>query len=269
MLLSYRMLLFKISRLTGRNRMTAVDEIALAGQLAEMMHRPHAAERVVADLMDHEHAVRRVALNAVRARCFACLTCCRPCCAAADAEPWLRHDAAWVVAEASSTAPNSVPRCAHGRPDAVAAGRGARAPDDALLQARVKARTALDALLKKSAAENQPQAGTGRGRRLCQRHGRPQQYGPAGNEPPHGRAAHGQQRAADLPPAATARGRAAHQFGGQDQDLAGLNRTGRPPASAAAPQARAHRRGGQRPVAAARAVGWPSTSQTRAASPAG
>ncbi|AOY93998.1 hypothetical protein BKK79_05930 [Cupriavidus sp. USMAA2-4] len=158
-MLSYRMLLFKISRLTGRNRMTAVDEIALAGQLAEMMHRPHAAERVVADLMDHEHAqVRRVALNAVRrARCFACPNLLPALLRRlADAEPWLRHDAAWVVAEGQFDGAElrAALRRLAGRTQLPQDAARARAfPDDALLQAQVKARTALDALLKKSAAE--------------------------------------------------------------------------------------------------------------------
>jgi len=159
MLLSYHMLLFRMSRLTGRGRMTAVDEIALAGQLAEMMHRPHVTERVVDELMGHEHPqVRRIAMNAVRrARCFdypglpvALLR------RLADQEPWLRHDAAWVIAEGGFDGAElraALRRLAGGLQLPRDAERARSFPNDAPLQAQVRARQALDALLKKSAAE--------------------------------------------------------------------------------------------------------------------
>lgn len=157
MQIRYRMLMYRMSRLAGQNNMTSVQEIGFATELAELVVKEGLAERVVADLFDHEDAqIRRIAVNAIRrtgrydvpglqAALIRRL---------ADAEPWVRHDAAWVMQD--SRMDGGLLRAALRRlagnvqlpQDAV---RAKSAPGDALLQAQVRARQTLDALLKKDA----------------------------------------------------------------------------------------------------------------------
>src|SRR5437879_2676258 len=66
-MLRYHILLFKMNRLAGRNKLSGVEEISLSGQLAEMVDSASTAARVIADLFDHANPqVRRIALNAIR-----------------------------------------------------------------------------------------------------------------------------------------------------------------------------------------------------------
>lgn len=158
MQLRYRMLVFKLSRMSAQERISAVDEIALAGQLAEMIDKPGMVERLVADLFDHGNGhVRRIALNAVRrAHGYrqadlrqALLRKLR------DPEPWLRHDAAWVLHESKMDSPEirAMLRQLAGPVQLPYDLTRARAnPSDALLQAQVRARQALDELLAKHTA---------------------------------------------------------------------------------------------------------------------
>lgn len=158
MQLRYRMLVFKLNRLTHQDRINAVEEIALAGQLAEQLEKPGMVERLVADLFDHENFhVRRIALNAVRrARGYqqadislALLRKLR------DPEPWLRHDAAWILQEAGLDSPHirAALRQLAGPVllpyDLI---RAKANPSDALLHAQVRARQALDVLLARQTA---------------------------------------------------------------------------------------------------------------------
>lgn len=157
MQIRYRMLAYKLSRLAGQNKLTSVQEIGFATELAELVVKEDLADRVVAELFDHEHPqIRRIAINAIRrtgrydvAGLQAALLR-----RLADAEPWLRHDAAWVVQEAGMD--GGLLRAALRRlagnvqlpQDAV---RAKSNPGDGLLQAQVRARQYLDALLKKDA----------------------------------------------------------------------------------------------------------------------
>ncbi|MGN5478994.1 hypothetical protein ACTMU2_24580 [Cupriavidus basilensis] len=56
-----------MNRLVGKGRLSSVEEVSLAGQLAEMIDSPDAAQRVLADLADHGNPqIRRITLNAIR-----------------------------------------------------------------------------------------------------------------------------------------------------------------------------------------------------------
>lgn len=157
MQIRYRMLVFKMSRLASQNKLTAVQEIGFATELAELVVKEGIAERVVLELFDDQHPqLRRIAINAIRrtgrfdvpglqSALLRRLT---------DPEPWLRHDAVWVMQEAAMD--GGLVRAGLRRlagsvqlpQDAV---RAKSNPGDALLQAQVRARQALDALLKKDA----------------------------------------------------------------------------------------------------------------------
>lgn len=158
MQLRYRMLVFKLGRLSRQERISPVDEIVLAGQLAEQLEKPGMVERLVADLFDHENAhVRRIALNAVRRAhgyrqadlAHALLR------KLADPEPWLRHDAAWILHEAGLDSPyiRAALRQLAGPVMLPYDLHRARAnPADGLLNAQVRARQALDVLLARQIA---------------------------------------------------------------------------------------------------------------------
>lgn len=158
-MLRYHILLFKMNRMVSRNKLSGVEEVSLAGQLAEMLDTQESAERVVSDLFDHANPqVRRIALSAIRrSRRFAA-----PSLAAAlvrrmaDAEPQLRHDAVWIVQESKMDGAElrAALRRLAGKVQMPWAAERARAnPSDLTLQAQVRARQTLDKLLEKSAAE--------------------------------------------------------------------------------------------------------------------
>ena len=158
MQLRYRMLVFKLNRLNPQDRVSAVEEIALAGQLAEQLEKPGMVERVVADLFDHDNShVRRIALNAVRRAhgylqtdiSLALLRKLR------DPEPWLRHDAAWILHEAGLDSPHIRAALRQLAGPVMLPYDQARAranPSDAMLHAQVRARQALDVLLARQTA---------------------------------------------------------------------------------------------------------------------
>ncbi len=157
MQIRYRMLVFKMSRLASQNKLTAVQEIGFATELAELVVKEGIAERVVQELFDDEHAqLRRIAINAIRRTGRFDVPGLQSALLRrlSDAEPWLRHDAVWVMQEAAMD--GGLVRAGLRRlagtvqlpQDAV---RAKSNPGDALLQAQVRARQALDALLKKDA----------------------------------------------------------------------------------------------------------------------
>jgi hypothetical protein len=159
MQLRYRILVFKLSRLSRQERIGPVEEIALAGQLAEQLDKPEMVERLVADLFDHENAhVRRIALNAVRRAqgyrhadiAHALLR------KLADAEPWVRHDAAWILREAGLDSPHiraALRQLAGPVMLPYDLNRARANPADGLLNAQVRARQALDVLLARQTAD--------------------------------------------------------------------------------------------------------------------
>ncbi|QOT77332.1 hypothetical protein [Cupriavidus basilensis] len=158
MQLRYRMLVFKLNRVTRHDRISAVEEIALAGQLAEQLEKPGMVERLVADLFDHENShVRRIALNAVRRahgyrQADISLALLRKL---GDPEPWLRHDAAWVLHEAGLDSPHiraALRQLAGPVMLPYDLNRAKANPTDALLHAQVRARQALDVLLARQTA---------------------------------------------------------------------------------------------------------------------
>ncbi|WP_231586370.1 hypothetical protein [Cupriavidus basilensis] len=158
MQLRYRMLVFKLGRLPRQERISPVDEIALAGQLAEQLDKPGMVERLVADLFDHENAhVRRIALNAVRRahgyrQADITLALLRKL---GDPDPWLRHDAAWILHESGLDSPHiraALRQLAGPVMLPYDLERSRANPGDALLHAQVRARQALDVLLARQTA---------------------------------------------------------------------------------------------------------------------
>ncbi|EYS88543.1 hypothetical protein CF68_35160 [Cupriavidus sp. SK-4] len=157
-MLRYHILLFKLNRLS-RNKLSGVEEVSLAGQLAEMVDSADTAARVIADLFDHANPqVRRIALNAIRrARQFSSPEL-QPALVRrmADAEAVLRHDAVWIVQETRMDGAElrAALRRLAGKVQLPWDAERARAnPGDTALAAQVRARMALDKLLEKSAAE--------------------------------------------------------------------------------------------------------------------
>lgn len=157
-MLRYHILLFKLNRLS-RTRLSGVEEVSLAGQLAEMIGSTDTATRVIDDLFDHANPqVRRIALNAVRrARQFSA-PALQPALVRrmADAEAAVRHDAVWIVQETRMDGAElrAALRRLAGKVQLPWDAERARAnPGDTALAAQVRARMALDKLLEKSAAE--------------------------------------------------------------------------------------------------------------------
>ncbi len=157
-MLRYHILLFKLNRLS-RNKLSGVEEVSLAGQLAEMVDSADTAARVIADLFDHANPqVRRIALNAIRrARQFSSPEL-QPALVRrmADAEAVLRHDAVWIVQETRMDGAElrAALRRLAGKVQLPWDAERARAnPGDTALAAQVRARMALDKLLEKSAAQ--------------------------------------------------------------------------------------------------------------------
>nr|WP_116308780.1 hypothetical protein [Cupriavidus taiwanensis] len=157
-MLRYHILLFKLNRLS-RNKLSGVEEVTLAGQLAEMIGSPDTAARVIDDLFDHVNPqVRRIALNAVRrARQFS-TPALQPALVRrmADAEAAVRHDAVWIVQETRMDGAElraALRRLAGKVQLPWDADRARANPGDTALAAQVRARMALDKLLEKSAAE--------------------------------------------------------------------------------------------------------------------
>ncbi|WP_432259452.1 hypothetical protein [Cupriavidus sp. TMH.W2] len=157
-MLRYHILLFKLNRLS-RNKLSGVEEVSLAGQFAEMIDSADTAARVIADLFDHANPqVRRIALNAIRrARQFSSPEL-QPALVRrmADAEAVVRHDAVWIVQETGMDGAElrAALRRLAGKARLPWDAERARAnPGDTALAAQVRARTALDKLLEKSAAQ--------------------------------------------------------------------------------------------------------------------
>ena len=157
-MLRYHILLFKLNRLS-RNKLSGVEEVTLAGQLAEMIGSPDTAARVIDDLFDHANPqVRRIALNAVRrARQFS-TPALQPALVRrmADAEAAVRHDAVWIVQETRMDGAElraALRRLAGKVQLPWDADRARANPGNTALAAQVRARMALDKLLEKSAAE--------------------------------------------------------------------------------------------------------------------
>lgn len=158
-MLRYHILLFKLNRLVNRNTLSGVEEISLAGQLAETIESAATATRIIDDLADHANPqVRRIALNAIRrGRQFTSPglppTLVRRM---ADAEAAVRHDAVWIVQETRMDGAElrAALRRLAGKVRLPWDAERARAnPGDTALAAQVRARMALDRLLEKSAAE--------------------------------------------------------------------------------------------------------------------
>ncbi|MDF3836519.1 hypothetical protein P3W85_26720 [Cupriavidus basilensis] len=153
------MLVFKLNRMSRQDRISAVEEIALAGQLAEQLEKPGMVERLVADLFDHENAhVRRIALNAVRrAHGYRQTDLTQALLRKLlDPDPWLRHDAAWILHEADLDSPQIRAMLRQLAGPVMLPYDQARAranPSDALLQAQVRARQTLDVLLARQTAK--------------------------------------------------------------------------------------------------------------------
>ncbi|UIF86898.1 hypothetical protein [Cupriavidus sp. UYPR2.512] len=157
-MLRYHILLFKLNRLS-RNKLSGVEEVSLAGQLAEIIDSADTAARVIADLFDHANPqVRRIALNAIRrARQYSSPEL-QPALVRrmADAEAVLRHDAVWIVQETRMDGAElrAALRRLAGKVQLPWDAERARAnPGDTALAAQVRARMALDKLLEKSAAQ--------------------------------------------------------------------------------------------------------------------
>lgn len=153
----YRMLVYKMARLAEKGELTAVQEIGFATQLAELVDKENLAGRVIEELFEHDYPqIRRIALNAIRRTGEFDLPELKPALLRrmSDSEPWLRHDAVWIIQEAEMD--GGMLRAALRRlagdvqlpQDAVKAKSN---PGDAMLHARVRARQVLDGMLKKDA----------------------------------------------------------------------------------------------------------------------
>ncbi|QEZ45875.1 hypothetical protein [Cupriavidus oxalaticus] len=158
-MLRYHILLFKLNRLVNRNKLSGVEEISLAGQLAEMIGSADTATRIIGDLADHANPqVRRIALNAIRRGRQFTSPSLPPALVRrmADAEAAVRHDAVWIVQETRMDGAElrAALRRLAGKVRLPWDAERARAnPGDTALAAQVRARMALDKLLEKSAAE--------------------------------------------------------------------------------------------------------------------
>ncbi|MCY1232914.1 hypothetical protein D9M69_342160 [compost metagenome] len=158
-MLRYHILLFKLNRLVSRNTLSGVEEISLAGQLAEMIESAATAARLIDDLADHANPqVRRIALNAIRRGRQFTSPDLQPALVRrmADAEAAVRHDAVWIVQETRMDGAElrAALRRLAGKVRLPWDAERARAnPGDTALAAQVRARMALDKLLEKSAAE--------------------------------------------------------------------------------------------------------------------
>ncbi|MNS95815.1 hypothetical protein D3C72_1300870 [compost metagenome] len=158
-MLRYHILLFKLNRLVSRNTLSGVEEISLAGQLAEMIESAATAARLIDDLADHANPqVRRIALNAIRRGRQFTSPGLQPALVRrmADAEAAVRHDAVWIVQETRMDGAElrAALRRLAGKVRLPWDAERARAnPGDTALAAQVRARMALDKLLEKSAAE--------------------------------------------------------------------------------------------------------------------
>ncbi|TDF66242.1 HEAT repeat domain-containing protein [Cupriavidus sp. L7L] len=158
-MLRYHILLFKLNRLVSRNTLSGVEEISLAGQLAEMIGSADTAARIIDDLADHANPqVRRIALNAIRRGRQFTSPSLQPALIRrmADAEAAVRHDAVWIVQESRMDGAElrAALRRLAGKVRLPWDAERARAnPGDTALAAQVRARMALDKLLEKSAAE--------------------------------------------------------------------------------------------------------------------
>lgn len=158
-MLRYHILLFKLNRLVNRNTLSGVEEISLAGQLAEMIESADTAARIIDDLADHTNPqVRRIALNAIRRGRQYAPANLPPALVRrmADAEAAVRHDAVWIVQETRMDGAElrAALRRLAGKVQLPRDAERARAnPGDTALAAQVRARMALDKLLEKSAAE--------------------------------------------------------------------------------------------------------------------
>lgn len=158
-MLRYHILLFKLNRLVNRNTLSGVEEISLAGQLAEMIESADTAARIIDDLADHTNPqVRRIALNAIRrGRQYASANLPQALVRRmADAEAAVRHDAVWIVQETRMDGAElrAALRRLAGKVQLPRDAERARAnPGDTALAAQMRARMALDKLLEKSAAE--------------------------------------------------------------------------------------------------------------------
>ena len=158
-MLRYHILLFKLNRLVSRNTLSGVEEISLAGQLAEMIGSADTAARIIDDLADHANPqVRRIALNAIRRGRQFTSPSLQPALIRrmADAEAAVRHDAVWIVQESRMDGAElrAALRRLAGKVRLPWDAERARAnPGDTTLAAQVRARMALDKLLEKSAAE--------------------------------------------------------------------------------------------------------------------
>ncbi|CAG9171882.1 hypothetical protein [Cupriavidus pinatubonensis] len=158
-MLKYHFLVFKMNRLVGKGKLSSVEEVSLAGQLAEMIDSPDAAQRVLADLADHANPqIRRITLNAIRrshqvsAPDLPAVLLRRM----ADTEALIRHDAVWIVQDNKMDGAElraALRRLAGKVRLPWDADRARTNPSDATLMAQVRARVALDKLLEKSAAE--------------------------------------------------------------------------------------------------------------------
>ncbi|MNN21347.1 hypothetical protein D3C81_1346650 [compost metagenome] len=136
-----------------------MEEISLAGQLAEMIESAATAARLIDDLADHANPqVRRIALNAIRRGRQFTSPDLQPALVRrmADAEAAVRHDAVWIVQETRMDGAElrAALRRLAGKVRLPWDAERARAnPGDTALAAQVRARMALDKLLEKSAAE--------------------------------------------------------------------------------------------------------------------
>lgn len=168
-MLRYRMLMFKMSRLVSKNKLSGVEEISLAGQFAEMIDSQETADRVIADLVDHANPqVRRIGLAAIRRSHRFGGQMLMPALLRrmVDAEGWLRHDAVWIAQEANMdgaelrAALRRVAGNVRLPNDAV---RARANPADGPLHAAVRARQYLDVLIAKSAAAHNAALAAGGG----------------------------------------------------------------------------------------------------------
>ncbi len=168
-MLRYRMLMFKLNRLAGKDKLNSVEEISLAGQFTELIESQQDADRVITDLFDHDNAhVRRIGLSAIRRsrRYGPRLLLPALLRRMADTEGWLRHDAVWILQEASMdgaelrAALRRVAGNVRLPQDAV---RAKANPGDAHLHASVRARQYLDVLIAKSAAAHNDALAAGGG----------------------------------------------------------------------------------------------------------
>jgi len=158
-MLRYQFLLFKLKRLLGRGEIPAVEEVSLAGQLAEMLDGPDMTDRVIADLFDHEHPqIRHIAMRAVR-RAHRYDAPALPMGLARrmlETDFPLRQDAVALVKDSGldtgeiRTALRMVAGDVQLPQDAE---RSKQNPSDTVLALQVKARELLDVMIAKTAAE--------------------------------------------------------------------------------------------------------------------